>query len=75
MSEAQSVAAGYQHTLAVKTDGTLWATGGNNKGQLGDGSAVNFLVDEGVAGQVWAAIIKAGALPVGSEALDALMCT
>jgi len=44
-------------------------------GKCGDGSAVNFLVDEGVAGQVWAAIIKAGALPVGSEALDALMCT
>ena len=44
-------------------------------GKCGNGSAVNFLVDEGVAGQVWAAIIKAGALPVGSEALDALMCT
>ena len=44
-------------------------------GKCGDDSAVNFLVDEGVAGQVWAAIIKAGALPVGSEALDALMCT
>jgi len=34
---------------------------------------VNFVVDEGVAGQVWAAIIKAGAIPVGSEALDAVL--
>ena len=32
-------------------------------GKCGDGSAVNFLVDEGVAGQVWAAIIKAGRCP------------
>jgi alpha-tubulin suppressor-like RCC1 family protein len=27
------------HTLALKTDGTLWAWGGNGAGQLGDGSA------------------------------------
>ena len=42
-------------------------------GKCGEESAVNFVVDEGVAGQVWAAIIKAGAIPVGSEALDAVL--
>lgn len=26
------------HTLAIKTDGTLWAWGQNNTGQLGDGT-------------------------------------
>jgi len=31
-----SVSAGYQHTTAVKTDGTLWLWGCNNVGQLGD---------------------------------------
>lgn len=31
-------AAGDQHFLAVKSDGTLWAWGANNFGQLGDGS-------------------------------------
>jgi alpha-tubulin suppressor-like RCC1 family protein len=31
------VAAGYYHTLAIKTDGTLWATGQNGYGQLGLG--------------------------------------
>ncbi|MBM2815382.1 MAG: C-terminal target protein [Ignavibacteria bacterium] len=29
---------GAQHTLAIKSDGTLWAWGGNAYGQLGDGT-------------------------------------
>jgi alpha-tubulin suppressor-like RCC1 family protein len=29
------------HTVAVKTDGTLWAWGNNNSGQLGDNTTVN----------------------------------
>lgn len=29
---------GYYHTLWVKSDGTLWAWGWNNFGQLGDGT-------------------------------------
>ncbi|MSU53564.1 MAG: hypothetical protein EXS41_09275 [Opitutaceae bacterium] len=32
-----SVAAGADHTMYVKTDGTLWATGSNAQGQLGNG--------------------------------------
>ncbi|MBK8859275.1 MAG: hypothetical protein IPN11_16905 [Opitutaceae bacterium] len=32
------VLAGNTHTLYVKTDGTLWGTGNNTKGQLGDGT-------------------------------------
>jgi alpha-tubulin suppressor-like RCC1 family protein/Leucine-rich repeat (LRR) protein len=34
----KTIAAGYDHTVAVKTDGTLWAWGNNNVGQLGDGT-------------------------------------
>jgi alpha-tubulin suppressor-like RCC1 family protein len=37
----QSVAAGRQHTVAVRTDGTLWAWGSNFDGQLGDGTTTN----------------------------------
>jgi len=33
-----TVAAGYYHSLAIKADGTLWAWGDNNHGQLGDGT-------------------------------------
>ena len=32
------IAAGYEHTVYVKDDGTVWTWGKNNKGQLGDGS-------------------------------------
>ncbi|MFP2913744.1 RCC1 domain-containing protein, partial [Pyxidicoccus sp. 3LFB2] len=35
---AARVAAGYHHTLALKTDGTVWAWGNNTDGQLGDGT-------------------------------------
>lgn len=32
------------HSLAIKTDGTLWAWGNNNQGQLGDGTTTNSIV-------------------------------
>jgi len=37
----KSVSAGGEHTVAIKTDGSLWAWGYNNHYQLGDGTAVN----------------------------------
>jgi len=33
-----AVAAGRQHSIALKSDGTVWAWGNNNYGQLGDNS-------------------------------------
>ena len=45
-SGVMAIAAGYYHSLFVKTNGSLWAMGRNNNGQLGDGtfgnSASNF---------------------------------
>jgi len=35
---AVAAAAGYQHSTAVMDDGTVWAWGDNNYGQLGDGN-------------------------------------
>lgn len=32
----ETVAAGYSHTVAVRTDGSLWVWGSNNHGQLGN---------------------------------------
>ena len=35
------VSAGSAHTMILKTDGTLWGTGGNGSGQLGDGTTTD----------------------------------
>lgn len=40
-SGVAGVACGWGHTCARKTDGTLWCWGGNNYGQLGDGTKTN----------------------------------
>jgi RNA polymerase sigma factor (sigma-70 family) len=37
----RDVSAGDSHCLAVKADGTLWAWGGNNSYQLGDGTKIS----------------------------------
>ncbi|WP_295392505.1 CARDB domain-containing protein [uncultured Thiodictyon sp.] len=39
----QRIAAGYDHSLALKPDGTLWAWGHNGYGQLGDGTTTDRL--------------------------------
>jgi len=41
ISMIPAVAAGGFHTMILKTDGTLWATGYNGYGQLGDGTTTN----------------------------------
>src|SRR6185503_2320680 len=41
LSNVTAVAAGYNHTLALKSDGTLWTWGDNQYGQLGDGSTMD----------------------------------
>ena len=35
---AQAMAAGDWHSMVLKGDGTVWATGYNGAGQLGDGT-------------------------------------
>ena len=32
------------HTLVLRADGTVWATGLNSSGQLGDGTTINRIV-------------------------------
>jgi len=53
------ISAGYDHSLAIRADGTLWGWGGNAAGQLGDGTRItrNIPVQIGSANnwqQVWA---------------------
>ena len=37
-AEVEAVATRLSHTILLKTDGSVWATGQNNCGQLGDGT-------------------------------------
>ena len=38
LSGVVAISAGSEHTVYLKSDGTVWATGYNNRGQLGDGT-------------------------------------
>ena len=39
---AQAISAGKSHSMVLKADGTVWATGSNKYGQLGDGTTSNM---------------------------------
>ena len=38
----QNVSAGLNHSIAIRSDGTLWTWGDNNTGQVGDGTTANI---------------------------------
>lgn len=38
VTQATAIAAGILHTVATRSDGTVWASGSNTEGQLGDGT-------------------------------------
>ena len=47
------VACGYQHTIATKTDGTLWAWGYNDQGQVGKGNTVAYFSPVQIGSATW----------------------
>ena len=52
-----AIAAGSGHSLALKSDGTLWAWGDNSYGQLGDGTTDNKIIPTKVGSNTdWTAI-------------------
>ena len=40
-AEAQAIVASYRHSMVLKKDGSVWAAGLNQWGQLGDGTTTN----------------------------------
>ena len=55
-----AVSAGGAHSLALKSDGTVWAWGSNTSGQLGDGSTTDRLAPVQVGGLSGVTAIAAG---------------
>ncbi len=60
ISSVSKVAAGEQHSLALKSDGTVWALGANWYGQLGDGTNTDRNAPVQVSGLSGVAAIAAG---------------
>ena len=58
ITDAIDVAAGYNYTLILRKDGTVWASGFNNKGQLGDGTTANTTKFHKVKGEMEQDIYK-----------------
>jgi hypothetical protein len=59
-SNVVAVATGAEHSLAVKADGTVWAWGLNDSGQLGDGTTTNRSSPVQVVGLSGVTAIAAG---------------
>ena len=51
-----AVSGGFSHTLAIKTDGTLWAWGGNDNGQLGTGNTTTSSTPVQVGSATWLSV-------------------
>jgi len=60
LSGVTAVAAGNEHSLALKGDGTVWAWGSNSNGQLGDNSTTNRPAPVQVSGLTNVQAIAAG---------------
>ncbi len=60
LTDATAISAGVQHSLVLLADGTVWAFGGNDSGQLGDGTTTQRPSPVRVTGLVGIVAISAG---------------
>src|SRR5207245_9615050 len=60
LTGAVAVAGGVSHSLAMRSDGTVWAWGRNGFGQLGDGTTTGRNVPVRVSGLRGAAAVAGG---------------
>jgi alpha-tubulin suppressor-like RCC1 family protein len=60
LANVVAIAGGASHSLAMKSDGTIWAWGDNSAGELGNGNTTNSSTPVQVAGFSGAVAIAAG---------------
>ena len=60
-TNCKAIAARLSHDLALAEDGTVWAWGANDSGQLGDGTTVNRFSPVQVSGLSGVVAVVAGA--------------
>jgi hypothetical protein len=62
-----SISCGYVHSLAIKTDGTLWSWGSNNYGQLGQNGTIRYSSPVQIPGTNWSSISGGGAFSLATK--------
>ncbi|MFI5176757.1 MAG: RCC1 domain-containing protein, partial [Terriglobia bacterium] len=60
LTNVVAVAAGGGSTYVIKSDGTVWAWGSNQRGQLGDGTIIDSLIPVQVQGLTGVQAVAAG---------------
>ena len=60
MTGVTALSAGIEHSLALRSDGTVWAWGGNAHGQLGDGTTTQRTTPVQVSGLTGITAIATG---------------
>jgi len=70
LTGTMTVAAGFDHALAVKTDGSVWAWGSNDRGQLGSAAGAPSLSPVIVSGISRVLAVSAGVKDSIALALD-----
>ena len=67
ITNVSAIAAGYNHTVMLKSDGTVWAAGDNSQGELGDGSTTDNLRAEPVTDSTTNPITSISAIAAGAN--------
>jgi alpha-tubulin suppressor-like RCC1 family protein len=60
LTDVKAIASGVNHTIAVKTDGTVWAWGDNAYGQLGDNATTDRTTPVQVSGLTGVVAVTGG---------------
>ncbi|TLY25691.1 MAG: RCC1 repeat-containing protein, partial [Nitrospirae bacterium] len=60
LSQVSAISGGAAHSLAVKADGSAWAWGDNDRGQLGNGTSIISNVPVAVSGLTQLSAVAAG---------------